>query len=259
MNRVNRILISFIILISFSNCFSQDFELRVTPFIKSKIIYKDSTINIGLIRMAGSVFKPRFKKEEKVKERKIDYELIEKIIIYPETDKERVFQYLNNNYNKFEIFVELIYTDVISIFINLSDPDDLFYSDFNRQSISEALNQTRFENSTWFKTKLKKSDTLHLPNGEKITLPIRYTYYRGLSYGAAFGTAPKFNYYLLKDGNPKLYRVEKNKRFLKNAEELIKDCPIILKDIKEDKIIVSDIPSFIEYYKEVCLDNKFEN
>ncbi len=109
----------FFILFSFlSKGFAQDFELRITPFIESKIIYKDSTSEVGLLRLASSVFKLRFKKNENDKERKIDYEKVNKIITNPETENQRTFQYLNHNYNKFKIFTELIYSDVLSIYIS---------------------------------------------------------------------------------------------------------------------------------------------
>lgn len=245
-----------LILFIFSNSFSQDYELRVTPFIKCKIIYKDSTSESGFLRFPISVFKPSLKSEEGEKTRNIDYELIDKIISNPETENERTFQYLNHNYNKFKIFVELIYDDIISIYINSTDSDDLFYSDFDRQSIGEMMAQARFERKLDFNERLKSSDSLSLPNGKKISLPMRYSYYYGLNYGVAFGSTPKFNYYILKEGNPKLYKVEKNKRFLKKAKDFISDCPIIINDLEENKINLFDLPSFIEYYKDVC---KLEN
>jgi len=246
----------FIVFLSLFNCFSKDFELRKTPFIKSNIIYKDGTSEKGLLRIASSVFKPRLQKEKGEKSIKLDYNSIDKIITNPETENERVFQYLHHNYSKFKIFVELIYTDVLSIYISSTDADDLFYSDFDRQSIGEMMNQARFEGRSQFSSRLKSSDTLRLPNGKIMTLPIKYSYYNGLSFGVAFGKTPALNYYLLKQGDTQLYRVEKNKRFLKKAKDIFNDCPILINDLEQKKITLKDLPRFIEYYKDICFDNK---
>ncbi len=251
-----RNIILILTLFIFSNSFSQDYELRASPFIKCKVIYKDSTSEKGFLSFPISIFKPSLKSEEEGKARKIDYELIDKIISNPETEKERTFQYLNHNYNKFKIFVELIYDDVLSIYINSTDSDDLFYSDFDRQSIGEAMAQDRFEGKLDFNERLKGSDTLNLPNGKKIILPMRYFYYYGLNYEVAVGNTPTLNYYIQKEGNPKLFKVEKNKRFLKKANDIISDCPIIINELEQNKINIFDLPNFIEYYKDVC---KFEN
>lgn len=247
-----RNIILILILFIFSNSFSQDYELRAAPFIKCKIIYKDSTFEKGFLRFPTSVFKPSLKNEEGEKARKIDFELINKIISNPETENERTFQYLNHNYNKFKIFVELIYDDILSIYINSTDADGLFYSDFDRQSIREAMAKARFEGKLDFNERLRSSDTLNLPNGKKIILPMRYSYYYGLNCEVAVGNTPTLNYYILKEGNPKLYKVEKNKRFLKKAKDIISDCPIIINDLDQNKINIFDLPNFIENYKDVC-------
>ena len=55
--------------------FSQDFELRSTPTIESKIIYKDGTTEKGLLWLASSVFSPKLKQEEDRKDKKIDYKI----------------------------------------------------------------------------------------------------------------------------------------------------------------------------------------
>lgn len=245
-----------ILICSLSNCFSQDYELRKTPFLKSKIVYNDGSSEKGLLRMASSGFSPRLKKTEGEKERKIDYKNIDTIITNPETEKERVFQYVAHNYNKFKIFVELIYSDALSIYINLTDTDDLFYSDFDRQNIGEMMAQARFEGQLLFNRRLKTSDTIRLPNGKLLTLPMRYTYYYDLNYGVAIGKTPKLTYYLLKEGDTKLYKVEKNKRFLKKAKDLLHDCPALVSELEQKKIDLDNLAKFIEYYKEICSHRK---
>ena len=235
-----------------SNCFSQDYELRATPYVKCEIFYIDNSSEKGFLRLASSAFSPHFKKEENGKSKKIDFELIDKIVSNPETENERIFQYLNHNYNKFKIFVELIYEDFLSIYISSTDSDDLFYSDFDRQNIREMMAQAKFEGKSGFTKRLKSSDTLNLPNGKTISLPMRYTYYYGLDYGVASGKTPILNYYLQKKGNNKLFKVEKNKRFLKKAKDIIVDCPTIIGDLEDNNINVFDLPKFIEYYKDVC-------
>ncbi len=248
---MKNIILTFVVLVS-SNCYAQDFELRVTPYVKCKIVYKDSTSEKGFLRFASSAFSPQLKKEENEKSIKLDFELIDKIISNPETENERVFQYLNHNYNKFKIFVELIYKDVLSIYISSTDPDDLFYSDFDRQSIQEMMAQSKFEAYSGLTKRLKISDTLNLPNGKKITLPMRYSYYYNLDYGVASGMTPILNYYLLKEGSNKLYKVERNKRFIKKADGIVSECLNILNDLEKNKINIFDLPNFIEYYKIAC-------
>lgn len=256
---MRKITLTLFFAISFSNCFSQDYELRITPFQKSKIVYADGTSELGLLRLASSAFSPRFKKTEGEKEQKIDYKLIDTIITNPGTENERVFQYLEHNYNKYKIFVELIYTDALSIYISLTDSDKLFYSDFDRETIREMMDHAKFENNLVFNNrlpwrKLKKSDTIDLPNGKRLILPLKYSYYYGLNHSIAFGSTPKLTYYLLKEGHSRLYKVEKNKRFLKRAKELLDDCPAIVSELEQRKIGLDDLPMFIEYYKALCLN-----
>ena len=214
-----KLFLFFLLSINISTAYAQDFELRITPFIESKIIYKDSTSEEGFLRLASSVFNLRMKKTESDKERKIDYEKVQKIVTNPDTENERIFQYLNHNYNKFKIFAELIYSDILSIYISSTDADDLFYSDFDRQSIREIMAQARFEGNNGFINRLKKSDTLKLPYGKKLALPIRYSYYYNYSHGLASGVSPALRYYLLKDETPELLRVEKIKDFSKNLRK----------------------------------------
>ncbi|QAA80611.1 hypothetical protein EI546_02195 [Aequorivita sp. H23M31] len=240
------------ILFNYSICVSQDYELRVTPYVNSKIVFKDSTVQSGLLKLANSAFSPHFKQEEGGKPQKLNYELIYKIYSNPNTENERVFQYVNHNYSKFKIFVELIYDDVFQIYINSNDSAQLFYSEFDRQSMGELMAIDRFERNLDFNRRLKTSDTITLPNGKEMVLPMRYSYYNGLNYSIAYGKAPTLIYYISRLGLDKIYKVEKNKRFLKKAEEFLSDCAIIKKDLQENKISVSDIPTFIEYYKDVC-------
>ena len=249
-----RLTLSIILFFYLSKGFAQDFELRITPFIESKIVYKDSTSEEGLLRLASSIFKLRLKKTKKDKERKIDYKKVERIITNPNTENERVFQYLNHNYNKFKIFAELIYSDVLSIYVSSSDDDDLFYSDFNRQTLFELMSQARFTDNTDFMNRLKKADTIELPNGKKLPLPIRYTYY----YGVAFGASPTINYYLLKEGSNKLLRVEKAKRFIKKSQDVFDNCPELIDDLNQKKVTLGDLPTFIEYYKVKCMKRTVE-
>ncbi|MCG2418127.1 hypothetical protein K8089_03765 [Aequorivita sp. F47161] len=248
---IKNIILILVVLLS-SICAAQDFELRATPYVKCKIVYKDNSSEKGFLRFASSAFSPQFKKDENEKSKKIDFELIEKIISNPDTENERIFQYLNHNYNKFKIFVELIYSDVLSIYISSTDSDDLFYSDFDRQNIREMMDQAKFEGLSGFTKRLKMSDTLNLPNGKKIKLPIKYLYYYNLNYGIASGTRAKLNYYLMKNDSQILYKVEKNKRFIRKSIELFNDCPTLLNDLKQDKINLFNLAKFIEYYKDEC-------
>lgn len=235
--------------------FSQDFELRSTPTIESKIIYKDGTTEKGLLWLASSVFSPKLKQEEDRKDKKIDYKKIDTIITNPDSKNQRKFQYLNHNYNKFKIFVELISTDTISIYIaSKNNGTDLFYSDFDRETIREKLLRMKFENRAL--KRLKSRDTIVLPNGKKILTPIRYSYYYGINLGLASGNSPSFKYYILKQGSSKLMKVENNKRFLKKSKEFLNSCPALIKAMEQKKVTLADLPVFIEYYKEKCSSEK---
>lgn len=246
-----------LIIFSTFNLFSQDFELRKTPPINSKIIYLDGTSEEGMLWMANSAFNPRLKTDKNWKSRKLDYKTIDKIITNPEAENERIFQYLNHNYSKYKIFVELIYEDVLSIYIGSNDSDDLFYSDINRQSMGELMAQMRFEGVN-YSQKLKLSDTIELPYGKKLIRPYRYTYYYGLNSGMATGVTPTYHYYLLKDST--LLKVEKTKRFLKKSKEYFQDCPAIITDLEQNIISLKKLDVFIEYYKDICgLENTIKN
>ncbi len=242
----------FLLLFITVKTFSQDFELRASPLIESKIIYKDGTIEKGRLWMPNSVFSPKLKRENKRGSRKIDHKKINKIITNPNSENERVFQYLHHNYSKFKIFVELIYEDKISIYMTSNNNGtDLFYSDFDRETVREKLLKMKFENSTMSR-KLKSSDTIKLPNGKKMVTPIRYSYYYDSHFGSAHGKSLSFQYYILLEGKPKLIKVEKNKRFLKKSKDYFMDCPSLIEDLEKNRINLSDLPVFIEYYKGKC-------
>jgi len=225
------------------NVFSQDLELRKTPKIEGKIVYTDSTIEIGKVWLANSAFKPRLKIDEDKKSKKVDYKKIDKIIIYPESNKERVFQYLHNNYNKFEIFAELVYKDDINIYVaSKNNGTDLFYSEIDRETINEKFIKTNSEN---FNPSLNNTpNSLGMPYEEEMVIYSSYL------------NSPSFQFYIQKNDNPKLMRVEKNKKFLKKSEGFFSDCPNIINDLKEDKIQIKDLPEFIEHYKKVCLEKE---
>ncbi|GHC66482.1 hypothetical protein [Ulvibacter litoralis] len=251
-----RNIILFIAFLSLSDCFSQDLELRATPFIKSKIIYKDSTSEKGFLKFASSIFSPRLKKEEGGKSRKINYKLIDKIITNPETENERVFQYLYHNQSKFRVFVELIYSDVLSIYASLGNNLNLFYSDFNRQSAREIMNRLRIgRESGLSESRVKLVDTLQLPNKKIKVLPLGYAYFYHIGSLDYSAMKVKPRYYLLKEGTTKLYLAESNERFLIKAAELISDCTLIINELEQQNIDLEDLPRFIEYYKNICLEN----
>ena len=254
--------ITLLLIILFCNTsFSQNFELRQTPYLESKLVYNDESFENGLLRFASSIFDPRIKSKIKGKERKIDYEKIDRIITNPETKSERIFQYKNYNYSKFKIFTELVYSDKLSIYISLNEPLNLFYSNYDRETFSEYINQVRKERAIDevnnlqgldYGTREKKTDTLYLPSGKKVELPASYDYVDNLE--STLGLNQKFNFFLLKEGDSTIYRVEKNKRFLKKAKKMLGDCPRLIEDLELEKIIVEELATFIEYYKNVCLE-----
>lgn len=236
--------------------FSQNFELRATPTLESEIIYKDGSTEKGKLWFASSAFNPRKKNESKSGSKKIDYKKIDKIITNPDSENKRVFQYLHHNYNKFKVFVELIYTDEICIYLaSKNNGTDLFYSDFDRETVREKLLRMKFENTT-IGGKLNSSDTLELPNGRKMAIPTRYSYYYSQGFNSAYGNSASFQYYILKRGDSKLMKVEGNKRFLKKSKEYFTDCPSLIEELERNKITLADLPTFIEYYKIKCGSGK---
>lgn len=242
-------------------CFSQDFELMATPSQNSKVIYKDGSSEIGILRMASSVFDPRIKQRKGEKERKIDFKTIDRIITNPETEQERIFQYLNHNYNRFKIFVELVYIDVLSIYVGLDNPLDLFYSNYDRQSAGEKMNRARRNSGLYHpvsERRAKVVDTLHFSNNKSIAVPLGHSDYYDLGFLIIIEKNLRPRYYLLKEGNTKIYKTDRNKRFLKKAKEFIEGCSTLINDLEQENIDLKDIPRFIEYYKDICLTTTSE-
>jgi len=236
--------------IPITNLNAQNYQLRKNPLIDGQVILKDSTIITGLIKLNNSAFDVRFKKTAEDKLKKIDYKQIDRIIIDPNSSNERTFQYLKNYDTKWNKFVELTYSDSISIYIGCEDELSLFYSEFDRATLREKMNQMKFENST--RRKLSQADTIELPNGKKIRLPIRYNYYYESDFAHASGNIISLDYYLLKE-NSKLIPVRTNKNFLKRYIQYFDNCPNFVEAFRQKKIDVSDLPKLIEYYKSICL------
>lgn len=157
--------LTLLLLLLITKSFSQDYELRATPTIESEITYKNGTSEKGLLWLANSAFNPRLKKDKKGGSKKIDYKTIDKITTNSGTENERIFQYLHHNYNKYKIFVELIYTDKINIYIASKDGGvDLFYSDYDRETMREKFLRMKHGNSYGSQN---ETNTIELPNGKK--------------------------------------------------------------------------------------------
>ena len=195
--------------------FSQGLQLRISPKIESKIVFKDGSEEKGLIRMSSSVFDIRFRDSEEADERKIDYEEVEKIITYPDSTNSRVFQYLNNYKHRYKMFAELIKKDKLSIYINSPKELELFYSDYDLRSAEEWMNDTRTKNG--FSLKIAKTEYLYLAKEDQILIP-----------------------------------VEKRRKFTRKYLEYFSDCPELVRAYKNEEISLEKLSDFIEFYKEAC-------
>ncbi len=241
----------FLLIVSLTKGFPQDSQLRGTPTVKSKIIYKDGSSETGFLWLASSEFHPRLNKDKKGKSKKIDYKKIEIIVTNPDSTNSRTFQYLNHNYNKFKIFVELIYKDDISIYVaSKGNGTDLFYSEFDRETTREKM--ARINSTTQSPT--LNNNYYTLPNGKSISIPARNSNLNDLSnvYGASFQR------YILRKNSSVLLKVEINKWFIKKSKDYFKDCPKLIEDLEQKKITVSNLSKFIKYYKNLCINEDEE-
>lgn len=229
--------------------FSQDFELRKTPFVPIQIIFKDSTQKIGLLRLASSVYDLRFKKDQESKESKINHNDVDSLIAHSGTDHMRIFQYMHQNQSKFRVFVELVYSDSISIYMSSSDSDDLFYADIDRQTINEAIIQSKYEGV--LKSPEMRKDSITLPNGEKMYNPKKIQLINS-RYNLYSISSNSHRNYLRIGKNPMLIAVENKKDFIKNAGTYFSKCPQILEALEQDTISLKDLKGFIEFYKMNC-------
>ncbi|MFS4482080.1 hypothetical protein ACKGJY_03625 [Hyunsoonleella sp. 2307UL5-6] len=243
---MNKITFFLLAIITFKS-YSQHLPLRGTPAIKSKIIYKNGSSDIGFLWLASSEFYPRLKKEKKGKSKKINYKEIDLIITNPDSTNSRTFQYLNHNYNKFKIFVELIYKDNISIYVaSKRNGSDLFYSDYDRETTREKLSKTNLNYSA---TKPVNTSQNHvLSNGNSITVSPRYSDLS--SFSKAYNLIVQ--HYILKENSTTLIKVENNKRFLKKSKDYFKDCPELINDLELKKINLSNLVKFINHYNKTC-------
>lgn len=243
-------IILIIVLLFTINSYSQDFELRKSPFVRGKLIFKDGSTKKGFVKLNNSAFDVRFKSSGKDKPEKVNYKDLDKIIANPDSIDVRTFQYLKNYQDKFNKFVELILQDKISIYIESSDRLSLFYSDFDRRTGREWMDDIKFKHLT--KRNLELNYKVILPNGEEINLPNTYKHYFQSQYVISKKNQIRLSYFIKKENDDKLILVESYKRFLKNSIKHFEDCPVFVDDFRNKKITLGDLPKFIEYYKYLC-------
>jgi hypothetical protein len=251
---MKKVFLFFIFLISSLFINAQDYELRITPYLKSEIVLKNGDTLKGLVKFNNSAFDVRFKLSEDAKRIKVDYKEIEKLITNPNSENERTFQYLENYKNKFLKFVELVYSDELKIYIELKDRVTHFYSDFDRTSINEALTAARFNNQQFknFPISSNQFDSINLYNGKQIKLPVRYSYFYESGYSYSISSSMKVYYYVLLVDDPKLIPITSYKDFKKKYLQYFNDCPLFVEKFGEEEIDLRDLPQFIESYKEIC-------
>ncbi len=242
---------SFLFLIlffHFSNiAFSQDAELRKTPYIKGKVIYKDGDTINGYVKMPISAFKIQFKDSLKQKKaQKVDYKNVFKIITNRDNSIQREFYYKKTNLSRSTYFVELIYNDNIKVFIKSGGDLDLFYSEFDRRTMREIMEDEKLD---------EKLDEMNLPNynngPEFISSMMQY---RKVSAYVDI-TINKVSYFLENDKQEELILVHQNlfgKKFKKVGADYFKDCPSLSEKIHNKEYSVSDLPIIIQEFKGDC-------
>lgn len=269
---MRKLLFLAIILLTIKS-YGQDFELRKTPYVRSIIVYKNGETKLGFLKMNDSAFDPRFKISESEKAQKIDIDEIDIIITDPFEETPRIFQYLDNDQNRFKMFVELVYKDEISIYLRLSNDLNLFYSEFDRTTGMEMMNaMRRWGNPARIslsngRVEMSPSSisspivnpsltqTNVLPDGREIEIPGGFSGF----YGFNNSFVPKLSgvgYYLFKAPENKLITIRSHKKFIKKSMSYFEDCPEFVEAFKHEEITLNDLIAFIEVYKSTCFNNE---
>jgi len=237
----------FLFLVSFfyfSNAvFSQGAELRITPYIKAKVIYKDGDTINGYVRMASSAFKIQFKDSLKQKKsQKVDYKNVSRIITNKDNSIQREFYYKKTDLNRFAHFVELIYNDSIKVFIKSGGDLDLFYSEFDRRTMGELMEDEKLREPNRFYYKTDPGFNSRMVQFQNISayVDIRIN---------------KISYFLKNNKQDELILVHQNlfgEKFKKAGADYFKDCPSLSEKIQNKDYIISDLPIIIQEFKEKC-------
>lgn len=243
----------FVFLLITASCLAQ-LELRINPYLNGEIILLNGEIRNGFIKLDGSAFNIKFKENEDQKKiDKIDYKNVDKIVLNPNLSNSREFFYKKTDADKFNKFVELIYSKNLDVYIYSPDDLSLFYSNVDRSNVVDWLSYERSESS---RIKAEANRLNDLKNGTNSanyfnhTKPINYSKIK-----EKLSKAKNIKYLLHKKDSEKLNFIYSNKNLKEFAIENFRDCPdLILKiDIKE--LILDDIVEIVDLYSK-CISGE---
>lgn len=237
--------ITVIFLLITTSCLAQ-LELRNNPYLNGEMILKNGEIKNGFIQLNGSAFDIKFKEiENQKKPDKIDYKSIEKIIINSNLSTRREFYYKKTDADKFFKFVELIYSNVIEVYIHSEDNLSLFYSGVDRSNVSDWLNHERQESS---KINSEINRLNDLKNGTSNSIPSNY---KPISYQKIkeniFNTK-NIKYLLLNKKSDILNFINSSKKLNEFAYINFIDCPELISKIENKELIKDDIVEIVDFF-----------
>ncbi len=222
-------------------------EMRINPYVKGELHYKDTTYEKGFIRL-DSDYRIRFKLNEKDKKsKKIKYKTIQKIVSYDDYSGEREFYYKLTSESKFPLLVELIIADSLSLYIKYPKTIDLFYSNYDRTTLLEQMRNEKIELND------KLPPTKKIISVKKSGEPV-YQYAENTPY-IEF-TITKLDYFVGKKNEEKLQLINSEsflyKNFRKTLSSYFHDCHVLVEKIQNKEFKKRDILEIVEFYNENC-------
>lgn len=231
---MNKITVLFLLITT--SCLAQ-LELRNNPYLKGEIILINGEIKNGFIKLDGSAFSIKYKESEDQKNSdKIDYKNIDKIVINSNLSTRREFYYKKTDADKFNKFVELIYSNNFDVYIYSPDNLSLFYSGVDRSNVMDFLNGSGFP----------------IVNGHNVIWTKRYSISK---IKENLSKAKNIKYLLYKKDSEKLNFIYSNKKLNEFAIENFKDCPELILKIENKELILDDIVEIVDLYNN-CINGE---
>jgi len=241
---MNKIAVLFFLITT--PCLAQ-LELRDNPYLKGEIILLNGEIKNGFIKLDGSAFTIKFKESEDQKNSdKIDYKNIDKIVINSNLSNRREFYYKKTDADKFNKFVELIYSNNLDVYIYSPDNLSLFYSGVDRSNVADWLSYERSESS---RIKAESNRLNDLKDGTNTANYLNHT--KPINYSKIkenLSKAKNIKYLLHKIDSEKLNFINSNKNLKEFAIENFKNCPNLTLKIENKELILDDIVEIVDFY-----------
>lgn len=240
----------FIFSLITTTCFSQ-LELRVNPYLEGEIAFKSGKVKKGYIKLDDSAFRVRFKENKNNKKyKKVKTDSISKIVIHSNSSTDREFCYKKTDQDKFNKFVELIYSNKLDVYIYSSDNLSLFYSDIDRSNVTDWIGYARSEISA-FNAKIEQhlkdqKDGTNEANSIDQFYQSQKTTYSKIKENLS--KVKNVKYLLQKKDSEKLIFIYSNKK-LRNFSILnFNDCPELIRKIENKILQKNDIIEIIDFY-----------